>query len=281
MREIQSIKDEFEKDYYNEKLTNKTLEVKYLKSIIADTFKEEGLTEETVNKYKNLEDDLSKRIKERNDFKQDIQEKLIKLQEDVTRGYREFEVDNLGPVVVKFPGILDDEKIELECSRLYNILLQDREMLTEKEILDILERRGIWGDEQEKRLAMAVEEYQDIQFRLNSEKVKDKPKMKKVESITKEAREMETVIQELNSIKSKHVLNSIESRVEEVRQRTKLACCVYSVDKDEEGNAIPGERLWDSTEKLTKENKAVVLDVFTKANLYWSGLDPAFLDSPL
>ena len=154
-------------------------------------------------------------------------------------------------------------------------------MLTEKEILDILEKRGIWTEAESKRLATAVEEYQDIQFRLNSEKVKDKPKMKKIEKITLEAREMEGVIKELNDIKTKHVLNSIESRVEEVRQRSKLSCCVFKPAKDAEVNLILGEQLWDTTEKLVKENKAVVLDIFTKANLYWSGLDPAFLDYPL
>ena len=71
---------------------------------------------------------------------------------------------------------------------------------------------------------------------------------------------------------------SIESRVEEVRQRIKLTCCIFLPDKDSDGNLILGEKLWESEEKLNNENKAVVLDVFTKENLYGSGLDIAFLD---
>ena len=277
MRKFDNVKKEFEKDFNNVKINNDTLKVKYINSIISDHVNSDKVNDEEKKKYEDFENEINKRLEDRPDVKNEIEEKLLKLQKDIQRGYRDFETSK-GTLVIKFPGVIDDEEIELLCSKLYNRLLQDGEMLTESEIVERLEKRGVWSEEKEKEMEKVLDYYKDTSLKVNQEKLKDDPKMDKILALKKESDDLEEQYDKLSSQKSKHIQNSIETRVEELRLRSKLLRCVYTAKENGDGQLTFDKPYWNNLDELKIESKSFVYEIFRKANHYWNGVDPSFLE---
>ena len=260
MRKFKDVKQEFDKDFDNIKITNETMNIKYIKSIISDHINSDEITVKEKEKFELFEKEALKRLEERPDIKNEIEEKLLKLQEDIMKGYRVYS-SSKGRIGIKFPGVLDDEEVELECSKLYNRLLQmqgDDRMLTEAEIIDRLEERGVWNKEKEEKLEKILEYYKDANLLLNSEKLKEDPNMDKVLELQKDSNNFEKQYDELSNLKNKHVQNSIETRVEELRLRSKLLKCVYNVKEEEDGNETLDTPFWEGIDNLKVESKTFV-----------------------
>jgi hypothetical protein len=274
VRKFVDVKKEFEKEFNNPKITNNTLHVKY-KSIIKKHVESEEVSDEQKKLFEDFGEEIIKSTESRPDVKNEIEEKLLNLQKDILRGYRSFETTK-GKIVVKFPGVIDDEETELECSKLYNRLLQDDEMMTETEIIERLEKRGVWSKDKENLMNKTMEDFRDINIDLSSEKLKDYPDMKKILKLIDRSDKLEKQYDELSEQKGKHVQNSIETRVEELRLRNKLLRCVYKLKSEKTDE--PGERYWNNLDQLKNEPKSFVFEVFRFANNYWNGVDPSFLD---
>jgi len=280
MRDINSIREEFESDLMNEKLDNSTLEVKYLKSIIPDQIKETE-KEEDKTKLDDLLKEIKDKIENREGFATDILNKITKINEDITKGFRVIDASR-GKYVIKFPSIIDDEEIEYECSKFYNKLFREGEFLTEKEILNQLEVRGVWTEKDGDKLEKLLEFYKDSYFRMTSEQLKSAPgskrkaSMEKIKKLSEEVKDFEKQYSILNDLKAKHIQNSLESRVDELRLRTKLIKCVFTA-KEENDKVEMGDRLWNSVEDIKKEPKSFIVEIFREAQSYWSGVDPSFL----
>lgn len=280
MRLFEDVTKEFNTDFENDYITNDTLKKRY-NDIVKKHLESNEVTEEEKSKFNNFLQEVDTKIKDRHDFTLEMQEKLLRLQEDIVNGFRVFE-SSRGEIVIKFPGIIDDEEIELECSKLYNRLLQDGDMLTETEIIEKLEKRNLWSKEKEEELKQRLETWRDLNLKLTREQLKSKQKrnFKLINDIKKKTDEAEKEYDTIRLEKNKYINNSIEMRVDELRQRLKLYKCVRKVKIEDEVKK-PGDLYWQSIDQLKSDSKVFIYELFEKAQYYWSGIDPSFLERPL
>lgn len=277
MRTVEDILKEFERDFENEKLGNDTLEIKYLKSIIPACLKED-ISEDQKDRYVDLESTLRGRIEKRDDTPKKLDDKIVQLQQDIKRGFRVMRLSDGTEFAMKFPTIVDDEVIEGVCSKLYNKLIIDSEWLTEKEILDALDARGVFTKEDEDRLDRLAEDYKELGFKTNSEYTREKPSQKRIEQYRKEMDEIRDAFNKLNMTKVRHTSNSIEAKVEERRLREKLVRCTYKVDTTGEEPKLL-DLFWGNVQDLEDPSvKPQVVEVYNLAQSYWSGLDTSIIE---
>jgi len=278
MRTVEDIRREFDDDFANPKINNNTLEVKYLKSILEDHITDKEITDEDKEKYITLRDDLIEEIKDRDDAYYDFIDRMNKATEDIKKGFRIYPETSRGSIGVKFPTTYDDEQVELVCSKRYNKLMQDKEMLTEKEILRILENREIWSQADEDRIEQLIEEYRDLSTSMSQERAKkEEANQKKLSELKKELDLVEKEYTELNQTRLSHVQNSIENRVEDLRIRLRLMACIYHVEGEGEGAKL-GKKYWNTETGYNNEVRAFTYEILALANQYWRGLDSSLLE---
>lgn len=153
-------------------------------------------------------------------------------------------------------------------AKVYSKLIRDEELLTIKEMLKVLKKRGIWGDEEDSKLENIQEECKDIEYKVNlMRKNEDADFSELKKQWLKKKSEFNDLLAEKNSLLS----NTIERLVDNEEIKLKLSLCVKFDD---------GTLVWDSVDALNDETDRVAMNkILNEALLFWSGLSQEIIDA--
>jgi hypothetical protein len=195
---------------------------------------------------------------------------------EINTQYREFKVggDPKDRIIrIRFPGLEDEEKVNRLYSKVYGEMLEDSDLKTEDEILEIMKTRKIWTDEKEKRLDLLREKVAFITRTLI-----DKWDNLTNDEAQKLSGDYENYMEELTKLNEQRfrlVENSIDSRANEVRIKAQLVYCTYEVDEDGKEHKI-----WETMDDIHKESKRIFLNrCINEALTLWNGVPSNFLES--
>jgi len=169
-----------------------------------------------------------------------------------------------------------EENVNRTYAKIYGNMLQDSDMLPEAQILENMERRGLWSDEKEKRIENLQERIARLQgiIFMHGENELTTTEMKK------HADDFEASEKELNELvktRTSFVSNSIEMRAHESKIKDQVWQCTKEV-KEDGSEAL----VWDSLEAINEEyNRILLFKIINEAVSFWQGVPSDFLeDSP-
>lgn len=200
-------------------------------------------------------------------------DKMAEVRLELERGYREFEFDGVKGRVY-FPTVGEDNEISAVYARAYSLYLSMEGILTESELQEIYNKRGIWTDKEQERLEYLEQSIEETKEDLTEVKIaEDMEDKKKRKEILKKFAEQKKHMEEHTELSSKRTSLfsvSAESKARETSMRQRLVCCV----KDENG-----ERFWNTLEDLDSEKRMdLYSNVIRTALLFWSGIPDSFLE---
>jgi hypothetical protein len=194
------------------------------------------------------------------------EKKLKEALEETISGSRIFEVEGFGLVKVVFPSIEDSRKADYYYSKYLNEAMLDG-LMTQEEMLELLNKKGIWTEEHERKIAEMEKEAKSLATlasKMQTEKAKNE--------YTKKMTEVYNKIDELRQKKRFYLANTAESKAEQERLGYLLYRCAY--------NAETGERLWKSFDDFRNERRQREVSVIAYNFLaFLSGLDEETLGS--
>ncbi len=161
----------------------------------------------------------------------------------------------------------------------YNKLMRDPDLLTKKQMLKIMEERGIWGKEQEDKYTNLQDDMQEIRLatqklRANAERRKvpeDDPRVKKdLDNLRKqfEGKHREGIA--MLEDKASYLSRTIEASAEEEEIKTKLSLCVKFPD---------GTLVWPTIEDLEAEtDRLAIIKITQESMFFWNGLTQEIIE---
>jgi len=168
------------------------------------------------------------------------------------------------------PTTKDDSLSFNEHAKVFNQMIKDEDMMTRKEMEDILEKRGIWGKKETDRLDEVQTKMRDLEFVVAKMKQSGKINKKKMKELRTQWFIWKGEISDLFTKKTEYLTNTIESRAEEAEVKAKLSLCVKFPD---------GERVWNSLDELEEEeDRTAVVALVNKAMFFWTGLTQEIID---
>jgi hypothetical protein len=172
---------------------------------------------------------------------------------------------------VRFPSPKIESAVNRTYSKIYGQLLKDPDHLTEKEILDNAEERGIWSELKEDRMKSLQEKMARIQglILVHAEENMTKAELDKITKEYEDAdKELDALIAERFSLTS----NSLEVRCQEIKIKDQVWQCITEVKGDIE------TPVWNSLEEIENErNRILVYRCVNECVSYWQGIPSDFL----
>lgn len=202
---------------------------------------------------------------------------------ELTQQYREFtvgSVPNDRVIRVYFPTPKDDSDIALIQSRRWGKLVKEEDLQTENEIIEIMKKRGLWSDLNEKKMKSLQEKHTRLSGKI-TKMIIDKDVTVDFEKLTEEYEDTERELYDLIDKRSTFTAHSLENRVSETVMKERMWRCIRQVNKKEndEVELVP---IWNSYEEIENErDRVLVMSVQTECMTFWQGVPADFLDDLL
>lgn len=209
-----------------------------------------------------LEQEVIKEIDEQDKEELDLMETETTLLDN----QKELIYNKLGTLIVRFPTIKEESDFQKYYMRVYSKMLQDKELLTRRKMLKILEERGDWTEENEAHM----DELQNLYFsksvsieEINLKQRKTAKDKEHLDELIKERQKIYTEFMELYLVKNIFLENTIEQRAEEETLKYKAVKLVTYKE---------GDPVWSSVEEMDNCNavpeiKELLADCYT----FWRG----------
>lgn len=200
--------------------------------------------------------------------------KLNTIEKEVETGKRYYySVNTKKNYIIYQPEFGIEQESDTAYSIKYNELLINTNLPTQKQMLDTLNKKGIWTEENEKE----IKELNDKIYSIMSDRISlqnKKGKEKKIAELKQQERETYEEIIKKTIHKSNILSNTIEGLATIERHKYKLIRCVKEIDKDM--NETP---VWKSVNDLEKDiNKDFIQEILNQSVIFWSGVDDRFLE---
>jgi O6-methylguanine-DNA--protein-cysteine methyltransferase len=223
-------------------------------------------TKKTVKKA--IDNPVYQKIRQENErFKGSIAE--------IMKQHREFKMtvddgpDKMYRVYFPAPGI--EASVNQTYSKTYGRLLQDSDMLPEKQILENLTERGLWSAQKDKQITGLQERLarlRNLIYTQGETGMTSDDMEKQADDDTRTEQELDELISEKMSFTS----NSIETRANETKIKDQVWQCVKEV---KEGQETP---VWNSLEAIDTEiNRILLFRVINECVSFWQGAPSDFL----
>ena len=229
--------------------------------------KDEILTEEqkAALEEKNLEKEIEEITKNVSpDFNAG---QVAEAEAQVILDYKIYESVKFGKIKIKFPNLAQDAEIKKYYASIFNDLLMNSKLPTVNKLMFILEEKGIWTSEDEKRMEDLREWYINRtimieQIKLKGKKVKtDK---ENIESLLKERDDFYRELIQKMITRTTLFENTIEKRAEEAMFKFKMVLCCF--DRDE-------KQIWSSVDDLnTGDANTEFEQLMVECINFWRGV---------
>lgn len=196
-------------------------------------------------------------------------EKVLKeaLEETIT-GAKTFEVNGFGLVKVRFPTIEESNIADYHYTKTYNKAIMD-DIPTNEEMEKIIRKKGLWTEEDDKKLEELDKKIAETTSALN--KIKGE---KAKEPYYEELNRLHNERMALRNKRNSYFNYTAESLAEQQRIAYLTWACSY--------NAETNKRLWPTFEDFKKEtNQRAVADIAFHLLSLLMGLDDKILQAPL
>lgn len=225
-----------------------------------------------------------RKVKEKtNDVVTDLQNTARKYEsvvQEITKQYREFtlgRIDSEGRakdkiVRIRFPDLEADAEAGDIYQLVYGEMIDDPKRKTEDEILRIMEKRGVWTKEHEKRTEVVRDKVNWLTNQLLYHR--ENLTTAEMEKLSEQYKEMKEELNELIQKKYNITQNSIEGRANEAKLRAQIVRSVFWVDDD--GSE---KRIWASDEALANEKDRILSNrIISECMTFWNGVPSSFLE---
>ena len=183
------------------------------------------------------------------------------------------ETEKLGTVVVTKPTYKAQAAVErFKAAERFRILREDPDVPTKNQLFKVLKEHGHWTDEEELEmldLENQISKKEQELFDLTSP-AKRKANKNKSELLAKQIAEKKNRYNFLRGKFDEFVSNTLEGNVENLSRFYLFYKCL----KTEDGKAV-----WSTFDEMMENiNDNLIIDIFTKATLFWMNLRDDFLD---
>lgn len=186
--------------------------------------------------------------------------------QELTQGYREWEHGGK-KYRTRFPTAEEDGDARIAYARSFNKSLEEG-LLTQKQMENLLKNRGIWTEEDEKKVSSLREKIGHLETLLAKKSPKDKSK-----ATTKLAEELAGHRLELLDITGgyqEYMNQTVETLADERRTAYYIASCTTNAD---------GSRVWDTVEEFLRSQDGQFVSLATFHYVTFSnGLAENYLD---
>ncbi len=228
-----------------------------------------------------VQDRSEKELSERADLEpklgDDIPEDWLKTAEkEIKSQYRTIILDSFRGVEkvelhihqpnTKEEGIASDSYAKAFTSALIN----EPDILTRKQMLKVLNERGVWGDKEESKVEDLRDEMRAIELTVAKMRKRgnfnDSVMARHRDTWKQKRLELNTLLSEKNS----YLTHTTEGRAEEAEVRTRLSLCVKYPD---------GRRVWESPQDIDNEtDRGALVRLINASILFWAGLTQEIID---
>jgi len=206
---------------------------------------------------------MAKATKKKVDKKKE--EQLKEALDTTISGTKTFEVDGFGTVTVRFPSIEESRIADYKYTQALNKAMMRDGLPTTEEMEKFLRDRGIWTEEDDKKLEELQKEMDDQLIAIS--KVKSD---KAAEPFRKRMAELREEINQLRSKRNFYMNQTAENKADEERIGYLTWACSI--------NAETGERLWDTFEDFKNErNQRAVGQIAYQLLSLMAGIDDELL----
>lgn len=194
---------------------------------------------------------------------------IKKAEKEVSSGYRTINFPTFrGQKDVEIHIVHPSSKIESKASDAYtktfNKLLKDEDLLTRKQLLDNLNKRGIWTEKEEQEIEDKKEKMREIEWvvaKMRQAGSFNRATMNKHRIAWEKLRD--DIIEKTNE-KNTLLSNTIEGRAEEEELKVKLSLCVKFSDDS---------LVWPTLADFDNETDRVfIMTILNEALMFWAGL---------
>lgn len=194
---------------------------------------------------------------------------IRKAESEIKTGYRsitfpEFRGEKNVEIHIYHPTSRIDSLASDIYTKTFNRLIRDEDLLTKKQLLDNLNKRSIWTEEDDKDIQNKKEKMREIEWQVAKMRQKggyNKATMSRLRITWEKYRDELT---EKISGKNELLSNSIEGRAEEEELKIKLSYCVKYQD---------GSLVWPTPKHFDDEiNKIFIVTILNEALMFWAGL---------
>jgi hypothetical protein len=195
----------------------------------------------------------------------------------IESGFKIIESPKFGKVKITFPSLLLDSELKRFYSKKYIEYLREGELLTIKQLTELLEKQGTWTYEDDVDLENLRELYQSKTITIAEISIKDK-KVKRdldaIKSLMKERQEIEKKLMTKSIYRASMLENTVEKKAEEDLTKLKLVkCCI---------NFTTEKPIWESVEQLDSCYAIPEFENFLVECLtFWGGVNVPLSDKSL
>lgn len=185
---------------------------------------------------------------------------------EIKTGKRIIEVEGYGEFELRFPTADDNRKADWYYSKVWNQAFSDG-LPTLDELLESLEKRGVWGEKQEEEVTQLNNDITQLETILAKRDKKDRSKA--TIKIAKELVNKRNKLYLLQLKKQQYLSHCVESKAEEARKAYLISRCVF---KD-------GKLFWNSLDEYENDKR---FDLLTKIQIefltFQAGISSDFLE---
>lgn len=198
---------------------------------------------------------------------------LAKAEEELQKGYREIAFLKFGDkenvvINVYHPNISEQSKIAMNYSTIFNDLMKNSNLMTRKQMLELLELKGIWTEKDEQKVNDLRTVLTAAEIAILSELRNKKPRKEYIDKKQKEYDRVRDEILALVTVRESYLAQTLESKAEESANLLKMVLCV----KFQDGNSV-----WNNEEELKNARGLEVLRIASEASYFWNGLSQEVL----
>ena len=189
---------------------------------------------------------------------------LERIETEIKTGYRitQYEGEDYR---ICLPSMKDDQELSIHKNRLAAKYLRDDSLMTQGEVLTMMEKRGTWDKSKAKEEDRLRKRLGDCLSDIYLERAKDEPDDARLDELHHERLSVELDISTVVKGKEFFLNSTMESKIEEEVLRMKLALCLRDAK---------GERVFKDLEDLeNSDKKGLINTVSTEAIYFWAGLD--------
>jgi len=198
---------------------------------------------------------------------------MAKAEEELNKGYREIAFLKFGDkenviVTVYHPNISEQSKIAMNYSTIFNDLMKNSNLMTRKQMLEMLETKGIWTEKDEQKVNDLRIVLTAAEIAILSELRNKKPRKEYIDKKQKEYDKIRDEILSLVTVRESYLAQTLESKAEESANLLKMVLCIKFKDDGP---------VWNTEEELKTARGSEVLRIASEASYFWNGLSQEVL----
>ena len=188
---------------------------------------------------------------------------------ELKNGYRVLTLDkfrNRENVIIHIfhPNQGIDSEASEAYGRTYSKFIKDPDIMTKKQLLKVLEEKGVWGAEEDALVESAREDMREIEFQVAKMRKAGNFNKDRMNSLRSQWFEFKNKLHTLLVEQQMILANTVEGYAESSERLVKLSHCVKFAD---------GTRVWENVEAINVESDRIALTTMAQeATMFWLGL---------